>query len=190
MNMIPEDDLQAMLRVRLASLGAAVSTLQPPESIEDALRAQLFRAAAHADPLPAPAGARPARRKSTPGERWAAWFAWPVSVAAAMGLCSWMVLTDPGIAPDRLSMQLAGDAAPAQSPAGAAATPFLALAPLADFPAGQRSEVVTATLPRATLAEFGLPVSPMRAAEPIGAEFLVGPHGNVLAVRFVGDAGL
>ena len=48
-----------------------------------------------------------------------------------------------------------------------------------------RSEVVSATLPRATLAEFGLPVSPMRAAEPINAEFLVGPNGGVLAVRFV-----
>ncbi len=77
---------------------------------------------------------------------------------------------------------------PDSQPAGEAATPFLALASFDDFPAGLRSEVVTATLPRATLAAFGLPVSPMRAAEPIAAEFLVGPNGGVLAIRFVDDS--
>jgi hypothetical protein len=57
-----------------------------------------------------------------------------------------------------------------------------------DIPAGMKSEVVTATLPRATLAEFGLPVSPIRAAEPIDAQFLIGPNGGVLAVRFVDNS--
>ena len=72
---------------------------------------------------------------------------------------------------------------------GTAMTPFLALTSLDNIPAGTRSEIVSATVPRSTLAEFGLPVSPMRAADPIDAEFLVGANGGVLAVRFVESAG-
>jgi hypothetical protein len=189
MNMIPEDDLPPALRARMASLSAAVSTLQPPPALEAALHARMFAADAHAA-RPAPAAAmRPARRQPSLTERWAAWCAWPVSVAAAMGLCSWMVLTNPAVAPERTEAHAAAGAGSAGRPAGGTATPFLALAAFEDFPAGVRSEVVAATLPRATLAEFGLPVSPMRAAELIDAEFLVGPNGSVLAVRFVDDAG-
>ena len=189
MNMIHEDDLPPALRARMASLNAAVSTLQPPPALETALRARLFSAAPAAERLAPVAVARPARRAPTLAERWAAWCAWPVSVAAAMGLCSWMVLTNPAVAPDRTEMQAAAGADSVGPPSAETATPFLALAAFDDFPAGMRSEVVAATLPRATLAGFGLPVSPMRAAEPIEAEFLVGPNGSVLAVRFVDDGG-
>ena len=187
MNMIPEDDLPPALRARMARLSAAVATLQPPPALEAALRARLFAAGPQvARPAPA-AVMRPARREPSLTERWAAWCAWPVSVAAAMGLCSWMVLTNPAVAPDRTDPEAA--AGSGGLPSGETATPFLALAAFDDFPAGMRSEVVATTLPRSTLAEFGLPVSPMRAAEPIDAEFLVGPNGSVLAVRFVDDAG-
>ena len=189
MNMIPEDDLPPALRARMANLSAAVATLQPPPALEATLRARLFAA----DPPAArPAAApvmRQVRRAPALTERWAAWCAWPVSGAAAMGLCSWMVLTNPPVAPDRTELQAAAGAGSAGLPSAETATPFLALAAFDDFPAGMRSEVVAATLPRATLAGFGLPVSPMRAAEPIEAEFLVGPNGSVLAVRFVDDGG-
>lgn len=189
MNMIPEDDLPPALRARMARLSAAVATLQPPPALEAALRARLFAAGPQvARPAPA-AVMRPARREPSLTERWAAWCAWPVSVAAAMGLCSWMVLTNPAVAPDRADLQATAGVGSTGLPSGETATPFLALAAFDDFPAGMRSEVVAATLPRATLVEFGLPVSPMRAAEPIDAEFLVGPNGSVLAVRFVDDAG-
>ena len=45
--------------------------------------------------------------------------------------------------------------------------------------------VMPARMPRMALAQFGLPVNPARAAEPIDAELLVRPDGAVLAVRFV-----
>ena len=183
MNMIPHDDLPPALRARLASLKGGVSAIEPPPALEAALIARLF-ATAQAARRPGPAiAARPA---PAPAERWAPWIAWPVSMAAAIGLCSWLVLKHPAIAPEPADSRTASGATQSVE----AATPFLALASLDDFPVGMRSEVVAAALPRATLAEFGLPVSPMRAAEPILAEFLVGPDGGVLAVRFVGDAGL
>jgi hypothetical protein len=96
-----------------------------------------------------------------------------------------MVFTNPAVVPGRMDTPLA---AMGRQP-GETATPFLALAAFDDIPAGTRSELVSAQLPRATLAEFGLPVSPLRAAESIQAEFLVGADGGVLAVRFVDDSG-
>jgi hypothetical protein len=128
-----------------------------------------------------------AMRPPTLLQRWAAWIAWPVSVTAATGLVSWMVYTNPAVAPEpALPAALTSYETPANG--ALAATPFLALTSLDVISASGRNEVVSATLPRATLAEFGLPVSPMRAAEPIDAEFLVGPNGGVLAVRFVESA--
>ena len=45
--------------------------------------------------------------------------------------------------------------------------------------------IVTARLPRMTLAQLGLPINPARAADTIDTELLVRPDGSVLAVRFV-----
>ena len=47
--------------------------------------------------------------------------------------------------------------------------------------------VVNAELPRASLASMGLPYDPARAAEPVRAELLMHPAGDVLAVRFVNE---
>jgi hypothetical protein len=96
---------------------------------------------------------------------------------------SWIVYSHPAVAPAPAGRAPASDTYE-RVDSGVAATPFLALTSLDEIPSGD-SEVVAATLPRATLAEFGLPVSPMLAGEPIGAEFLVSPNGSVLAVRFV-----
>lgn len=45
--------------------------------------------------------------------------------------------------------------------------------------------VVTAEMPRERLAAFGLPFDPARAGEPVRAELLLHPAGDVLAVRIV-----
>jgi hypothetical protein len=65
-----------------------------------------------------------------------------------------------------------------------AATPFFALVG-ADAIAAERSPIVVeSTLPRVTLADYGLPVDPARVDEAVGAEFLLSRAGVVLAVRF------
>jgi hypothetical protein len=180
MNMIPEDTMPPDLHARLLRLRESVASMQPPAHIEARLKARLF------DAGPQPARTLPApRRAPTWIERWGAWVAWPIWVTAAAGLVSWMVYTNPAVAPEQIGPGAPSYEVPGRSPA---ATPFIALTSLDNIPAGARSEVVSATLPRATLAEFGLPVSPMRAAEPIDAEFLIGANGGVLAVRFVDSA--
>jgi hypothetical protein len=64
------------------------------------------------------------------------------------------------------------------------ATPFFALV-AADAIAAERSPIVVeSTLPRVTLADYGLPVDPARVDEAVGAEFLLSRAGVVLAVRF------
>jgi hypothetical protein len=45
--------------------------------------------------------------------------------------------------------------------------------------------VLPAELPRERLAAFGLPFDPARASEPVQAELLVHPSGELLAVRVV-----
>ena len=186
MNMIPEDTMPSDLHARLTRLRETAAAIQPPAYVEAQLAARLFDSPASATAARAAkaprAPARSSRLTSTRAERWGAWIAWPVSVTAVAGLVSWMVYTNPAVAPEQVepaapSYEVAADAS--------AGTPFLALTSLDNIPAGTRNEIVSATLPRSTLAEFGLPVSPMRAAEPIDAEFLVGDNGGVLAVRFV-----
>jgi hypothetical protein len=64
------------------------------------------------------------------------------------------------------------------------ATPFIALV-ASDALAAERAPVVVASqVARTALADYGLPVDPERADEPIDAEFLVSRSGLVLAVRF------
>lgn len=179
-----DDTTSPDVNARLLRLREAARSLQPPEYVEAQLHARLFPGAAAA-PIAGATTAPRADSKRPPSllQRWAAWIAWPVSVTAATGLVSWMVYTNPAVAPEPVMPALTSY----ETPAGAAlaATPFLALTSLDAISASGRNEVISATLPRATLAEFGLPVSPLRAAEPIDAEFLVGPNGGVLAVRFV-----
>ena len=182
---------------RIARLRERVATIEPPATIEAQLRARVFGAAAVTPVTPITpmtpvtaqrSAARGASAAQTPrrwGERWAAALAGPVCVTAAAGLVSWIVYTHPAIAPEPVERMQPTATTSLGTHDAMAATPFIALTSLDEIPAGARNEVVAATLPRTTLAEFGLPVSPMRAAEPIHAEFLVGANGGVLAVRFV-----
>lgn len=63
--------------------------------------------------------------------------------------------------------------------------PFIALTPIDAIAAEPDKVVVAARVPRAQLADYGLPVDPARADVPAQAEFLLSARGVVLAVRFV-----
>ena len=63
--------------------------------------------------------------------------------------------------------------------------PFLALQPLDRIAAEPGKHVVTTEFPRALLADWGLPVSPDRAGEPVRAEMLYSADGEPLAVRIL-----
>jgi len=87
----------------------------------------------------------------------------PLALAATVAVVSWMVR-----APHTVPR-------PAQEPPAvveADAGPFLALRPLERIALEPGSTVVTTEFPRALLADWGLPVSPDRAGEPVRAEML------------------
>lgn len=67
------------------------------------------------------------------------------------------------------------------------ATPFIALVGTEALASERSPVVVTSKIARTALADYGLPVDPARADEPIDAEFLVSTSGVVLAVRFRND---
>jgi hypothetical protein len=76
-------------------------------------------------------------------------------------------------------------AEPAALAARGAGDEFMAVASLAEIESAGDAMVVSARLPRMTLAQLGLPVNPARAADAIDTELLVRRDGSVLAVRFV-----
>ena len=63
-------------------------------------------------------------------------------------------------------------------------TPFFALVASEAIAAEPSALIVTSQVAAATLSDYGLPVDPARADQPIRAEFLLSPTGLVLAVRF------
>lgn len=70
-------------------------------------------------------------------------------------------------------------------PAALPPPPFIALTSIDAIAAEPGKVVVPARVPRAQLADYGLPVDPARADVPAQAEFLLSARGVVLAVRFV-----
>ena len=100
------------------------------------------------------------------------WWIPPLAMAATLAVVSWMVRTphaaDPGV-------QLAA----------VDSGPFLALGPLERIALEPSVTVVETEFPRALLADWGLPVSPDRAAEPVRAELLYSSEGEALAVRII-----
>ena len=63
--------------------------------------------------------------------------------------------------------------------------PFLALRPLERIALEPGTTVVATEFPRALLADWGLPVAPDRAGEPVRAELLYSPDGEAIAVRLI-----
>ena len=111
-------------------------------------------------------------RSQHPAQRPRLWWMPPLALAATLALATWMVR---------------GPHSPAAAPEAivADAGPFLALKPLERIALEPSTRVVTTEFPRALLADWGLPVAPDRAGEPVRAEMLYSADGEALAVRLV-----
>ena len=132
------------------------------------LRAELD--AVHAPPALESVLASQFRR--THRKRPALWWMPPLALAATLGVVSWMVRMP---LPVTQAVQVP-DADPG---------PFIALRPLERIALEPSTTVVQTEFPRALLADWGLPVEPDRASEPVRAELLYSPDGEALAVRLI-----
>jgi len=148
----------AVLDKRLAELAREIGRLQPPAAIEGALVAQFRRSRR-------PAQARPRL-----------WWMPPLALAATLGVMSWMVRTPVPNNPAAWALPPMVESDP---------SPFLALKPLERIALEPATTVVATEFPRALLADWGLPVSPDRAGEPVRAEMLYSADGEALAVRLI-----
>ena len=140
---------------RLAELRAELQSIAAPAVLEDALAARFRRE--HRAPRPR------------------LWWMPPLALAATVAIVSWMIR-----APLPPLVR-----APATPSAEVDAGPFLALKPLERIALEPGTTLVTSEFPRALLADWGLPVSPDRAGEPVRAEMLYSADGEALAVRLI-----
>jgi hypothetical protein len=140
----------------LAMLRAELADTHPPAAIEQALAAKF--------------------RRTHRSERPRLWWMPPLALAATIALATWMIRAshtpaDP-IVIERTPVHDAG--------------PFLALRPMERMSLEPgTTTMVTTEFPRALLADWGLPVSPERAGEPVRAEMLYSADGEPIAVRLV-----
>lgn len=149
----------AMLDAKLGELRRTMYSISAPAALEGALTADF-------------------RRRNGKRKRPNLWWLPPLAMAATIALVSWMIR---GPVPP---MKAAVQAAQAQvNPAEDA--PFLALRPLERIALEPGTTVVTTEFPRALLADWGLPVAPDRAGEPVRAELLYSPDGEAIAVRLI-----
>ena len=118
-----------------------------------------------------------ARFRSVPREyaRPRFWWMPPLALAAVVALASWIVRAPLVPTHDGISVET--------SPADAG--PFLALRPLERIALEPGTRIVSSEFPRAMLADWGLPVPPDRAGEPVRAETLYSANGEPLAVRLL-----
>ena len=107
------------------------------------------------------------------------WWMPPIALAATIAITSWMIR---GPMPDAQSLV---SLAPATTTLEGDPGPFLALQPLDRIATERGTRMVTTEFPRALLADWGLPVSPDRAGEPVRAEMLYSADGEPLAVRLL-----
>jgi hypothetical protein len=136
----------------------------------DALRAEL-------DSVHAPAALESvltARLRRAHNPRPRLWWMPPLALAATLAIVSWMIR-----APLPPMPQVAAASPPADP------GPFLALKPLERIALEPGTTVVATEFPRALLADWGLPVAPDRADQPVQAELLYSPNGEALAVRLI-----
>jgi hypothetical protein len=158
--MKPEDetlDLAAntLLDLRLDEVRHELAQHRAPDDLENRLLGQF----------------RDRKRKAKPR----LWWMPPLALAATIGIVSWTVRAP--IAPPVATAAVASEADPG---------PFLALKPLERIALEPGTTIVrTAEFPRALLADWGLPVTPERASEPVRAEMLYSADGEPLAVRLL-----
>jgi hypothetical protein len=103
------------------------------------------------------------------------WWIPPLALAATVAIVSWMVRGPLPAVHETQAIE-----PPAEEPG-----PFLALRPLERIALEPSTTVVATEFPRALLADWGLPVSPDRAGEPVRAEMLYSADGEPLAVRLI-----
>lgn len=150
---------EAYLAARLDELKGELAHVHAPEAIEAELVARF-------------------RGHHAPVRRPALWWMPPLALAATVTLVSWMVRAPIPMPTDTTPVEslIAGEADPG---------PFLALRPLERIALEPGVTVVATEFPRALLADWGLPVSPERAGEPVRAEMLYSAQGEALAVRLL-----
>jgi hypothetical protein len=146
-----------LLDLRLDAVKRELQAHPAPEHIESALVERL-------------------RRQQREARRPRLWWMPPLALAATLAIASWMV---------RAPMPTAPLAAAPNAPVEADPGPFLALKPLERIALEPGTTVVATEFPRALLADWGLPVSPDRAGEPVRAEMLYSAEGEALAVRLI-----
>ena len=127
----------------------------------------------HAPPLLEQALAARFRAEARRSPRPRMWWVPPLALAATIALVSWIVRGPVHVAP-------AAEEVSREDPG-----PFLALKPLERIALEPSTTVVATEFPRALLADWGLPVSPDRAGEPVRAEMLYSADGEALAVRLI-----
>ena len=148
---------------QIHALKRELSSVQPPPAVDRAVAAAIARTKR--------AGVAPARLPWRPWRDY--WLAGALALAASMVV---------------VAVNLRAPSGPPQVERAAvypSATEFIPVVPLADIAGARGAYVVSAPMPRTMLADFGLPVSPVRAAEPVQSELLVRGDGTVLAVRFL-----
>lgn len=144
---------------RLAELQRELATVKAPAALEGALMAKY-------------------RRHHRSEQRPFLWWMPPLALAATIALVAWIIRSS--VPPMAAAVQARTEIA---SPADDA--PFLALKPLERIALEPGTTVVATEFPRALLADWGLPVSPDRAGEPVRAEMLYSADGEALAVRLI-----
>ncbi|HYC35993.1 MAG TPA: hypothetical protein VEC19_06200 [Usitatibacter sp.] len=153
---------EAFVDARLADLRRESALLAPPAALEGALLAKF-------------------RREQRPARRPLLWWMPPLALAATIALVSWMIRGP--LPPMKTQVQAAQSIPASATPSDDA--PFLALRPLERIALEPGTTVVATEFPRALLADWGLPVSPDRAGEPVRAEMLYSADGEALAVRLI-----
>lgn len=103
------------------------------------------------------------------------WWMPPLALATVVAIASWIVRAPLSPAHQGISIEM--------TPADAG--PFLALRPLERIALEPGTRIVSTEFPRALLADWGLPVAPDRAGEPVRAEMLYSADGEPLAVRLL-----
>jgi hypothetical protein len=147
-----------LLDLKLDEARNALATIAAPEGIEAQLVSRFRKTR--------PAAARPRL-----------WWMPPLALAATIAMVSWL-LRGPVPAGEPI-VSLAGTTLEGEP------GPFLALRPLERIAGETGTTVVATEFPRALLADWGLPVAPDRAGEPVRAEMLYSADGEPLAVRLL-----
>ncbi len=157
------------LDTRLAALRESLATAAPPPATDQAIATAVAKAA------------RAPRRAWFGSAPLDGWMAWPLGLAAAITVLSFIVRAVP---PHGAADTGTGGPQSAAQPAPAAAS-FMPVVPLNELERAGDALVIPARLSRLSLAQLGLPVNPARAADAIETELLVRSDGAVLAVRFI-----